>query len=87
MPSYSVATSKDKLSSLIDKALAGEEVVITRRGKPAARLVPVAENAPPRKDVRAAMEELREWQKTQRPLDIDIPYHRFSEWLNEDPED
>ena len=34
MARYSVATTKDKLSSLIDKALAGEEVVITRHGKP-----------------------------------------------------
>jgi prevent-host-death family protein len=31
---YSVATTKNNLSSLIDKALAGEEVVITRHGKP-----------------------------------------------------
>jgi antitoxin (DNA-binding transcriptional repressor) of toxin-antitoxin stability system len=38
MPQYSVATSKDKLSSLIDKALAGEEVVITRHGKPTVEL-------------------------------------------------
>lgn len=38
MPSYSVATTKDKLSSLIDKALAGEEVIITRYGKPAVEL-------------------------------------------------
>ncbi len=34
MTYYSVATTKDKLSSLIDKALAGEEVIITRHGKP-----------------------------------------------------
>ena len=34
MAHYSVATTKDKLSSLIDKALAGEEVIITRHGKP-----------------------------------------------------
>ena len=33
MPSYSVAATKDNLSSLIDKALAGEQVVITRHGK------------------------------------------------------
>jgi prevent-host-death family protein len=38
MPHYSVATTKDKLSSLIDKALAGEEVVITRHGKPTVSL-------------------------------------------------
>jgi prevent-host-death family protein len=34
MAKYSVATTKNNLSSLIDKALAGEEVVITRHGKP-----------------------------------------------------
>jgi antitoxin (DNA-binding transcriptional repressor) of toxin-antitoxin stability system len=34
MARYSVATTKDNLSSLIDKALAGEEVIITRHGKP-----------------------------------------------------
>lgn len=34
MARYSVATTKNNLSSLIDKALAGEEVVITRHGKP-----------------------------------------------------
>ena len=87
MPSYSVATSKDHLSSLIDKAQAGEEVVITRRGRPAARLVPVEDAAPPKRDVRAAMERLRVWRSTQRPVETGIPYHRFSAWLNEDPED
>jgi antitoxin (DNA-binding transcriptional repressor) of toxin-antitoxin stability system len=48
MPHYSVATSKDKLSSLIDKALAGEEVVITRHGKPTVSLKIVAAEAPSR---------------------------------------
>ena len=38
MANYSVATTKDKLSSLIDKALAGEEVIITRHGKPTVEL-------------------------------------------------
>jgi prevent-host-death family protein len=41
MARYSVATTKDKLSSLIDHALAGEHVVITRHGKPTAELRPV----------------------------------------------
>ena len=45
MPHYSVATTKDKLSSLIDKALAGEEVVITRHGKPTVELKIVAGEA------------------------------------------
>ena len=42
MAEYSVATTKDKLSSLIDKALAGEEVIITRHGKPTVELRMIA---------------------------------------------
>ena len=34
--------AKSKLSSLVEEALAGEEVVIARAGKPAVRLVPVS---------------------------------------------
>lgn len=49
MPSYSVATTKDKLSSLIDKALAGEEVIITRHGKPAVELRMVQSTLQPKK--------------------------------------
>lgn len=38
MSSYSVADAKNRLPSLINKALAGEEVVITRHGKPVVEL-------------------------------------------------
>lgn len=41
MARYSVATTKDKLSGLIDNALAGEHVVITRHGQPTAEIRPV----------------------------------------------
>lgn len=40
MDSYSLADAKARLSELIDRVEAGETVEITRRGKPAARLVP-----------------------------------------------
>ena len=33
--------AKNKLSELLDRVEAGEEVVITRRGKPTAKLVPI----------------------------------------------
>lgn len=49
MPSYSVATTKDKLSSLIDKALAGEEVIITRYGKPTVEIKIVQNKTPSKK--------------------------------------
>lgn len=32
--------AKTKLSQLVERALAGEEIVLTRRGEPAVRLVP-----------------------------------------------
>jgi prevent-host-death family protein len=44
---YSVAEAKNRLPSLIDKALAGEEVVITRRGKPVVELRPASRQAAP----------------------------------------
>jgi prevent-host-death family protein len=37
---YSVAEAKNTLPKLIDRALQGEEVVITRHGKPVAELKP-----------------------------------------------
>jgi len=44
---YSVADAKNRLPSLIDKALAGEQVVIIRRGKPAVELRPASGQAAP----------------------------------------
>jgi prevent-host-death family protein len=39
---YSVAEAKNDLPKLIDRALLGEEVVITRRGKAVVEIKPVA---------------------------------------------
>ncbi len=47
MTAYSVADAKNRLPKLIDRALAGEEVVITRRGKPVAELRPASRRATP----------------------------------------
>jgi prevent-host-death family protein len=44
---YSVADAKNRLPTLIDKALAGEEVIITRRGKPVVELRPASRQAAP----------------------------------------
>jgi len=40
MSTYSVADAKAGLPSLIDRALEGEEVIITRHGKPVVELRP-----------------------------------------------
>lgn len=41
MPTYTVHDAKTNLSKLIERAEAGEEVIIARRDAPAVRLVPV----------------------------------------------
>jgi prevent-host-death family protein len=44
------AEAKAHLSTLLDRAASGQETVITRRGKPVARIAPLPpENAPKRK--------------------------------------
>jgi prevent-host-death family protein len=40
MATYSLAQAKDRLSKLVDEALAGEPVTITRHGKPVVHLTP-----------------------------------------------
>jgi len=40
MVTVSLAEAKARLSALVDKAEAGEEIVITRHGKPVAQLSP-----------------------------------------------
>lgn len=43
---YSIAKAKDNLSKLVDEALAGEDVTITRHGKVVAYLRPAVERPP-----------------------------------------
>jgi prevent-host-death family protein len=47
MSTYSVAEAKNQLSELIDRALKGEGVVITRHGRPVVELKPMEEPARP----------------------------------------
>jgi len=47
MTKATIAQAKTRLGELIDAALRGERVVITRRSKPAAAIVPVDEDGSP----------------------------------------
>lgn len=71
MASYSVAKTRDNLSNLIDKAIAGEEVIITRHGKPTASLSAVTgERHKPkltRGEMAASLEELRQLRESHPP--------------------
>jgi prevent-host-death family protein len=54
--------AKNRLSELLDRAERGEEVIITRRGKPVAKLVPVTPH-PDREQAREAVRRIRELAK------------------------
>lgn len=70
MASVGVFEAKAKLSELIEQALAGKDVVITRHGRPVVRIV--AEKAPGPKDVKAAIAEVRRFRRTLRTGRIDL---------------
>lgn len=58
MSNYSVAEAKNHLSELIDRALKGEDVVITRHGNAVIELKPVSK--PPRPITQADLDWLDE---------------------------
>lgn len=41
MNSYDVAEAKARLSEILEEVSSGQEVVLTKRGKPVARLIPM----------------------------------------------
>lgn len=49
MPITNISEAKAQLSALIEKVLAGEEVIIGKAGKPVARLVPFEREKRPRR--------------------------------------
>jgi prevent-host-death family protein len=56
MRTHSVAKAKNQLSKLIERALNGEGIVITRRGEPVVELKPI--RPPPRRITEADLEWL-----------------------------
>lgn len=49
MESINIHQAKTQLSRLVERAEAGEEIIISRAGKPVARIVPLAPARAPRK--------------------------------------
>lgn len=46
---YNMHEAKTQFSKLVDRALAGEDIVVAKAGKPAVRLVPVSDDAKERR--------------------------------------
>jgi prevent-host-death family protein len=72
MGAYSVATAKNSLPRLIDKAISGEAVVITRHGKPVAELRPTIRDGGPKEGGTAArsLARLRAGRDALAPLTV-----------------
>ena len=49
MPTVNIHAAKSQLSRLLDAAVAGEEVIVAKAGKPIARLVPIEQKKERRK--------------------------------------
>ncbi len=49
MAHFNIAEAKARLSELVERALAGDDVVIARDNKPLVRLVPLGDQGRPRK--------------------------------------
>lgn len=56
--------AKTHLPQLLERVAKGEEFTITKHGKPVARLVPTT-TMKPKPDVRAAVEEMKQFRKGQ----------------------
>ncbi len=65
MTTYSVANAKSGLPQLIDRALGGEEVVISRHGKPVVELRPI--RAAATKEAATTYAWLRARRQTRKP--------------------
>ena len=48
MRQYNIHEAKTQFSAILERVEAGEEIVITRSGRPVARIVPVREHRQPR---------------------------------------
>ena len=70
MSSYSVAYAKEQLSKLIDEALAGGSVVITRHGKPVVELHSLEATTPPGRPSRQLIDEIEAEARKLGPLGI-----------------
>jgi prevent-host-death family protein len=68
MRTVSLSEAKSHLSQLLRLVEAGEEVVITRRGKPIARIIPVARPKLAVKSLAAFRRRMPRWRKASSEL-------------------
>jgi len=70
MDSVSTFDAKNKLSALLERVERGEEIVITRRGRAVAKLVPATGNGD-KETVRSAIRELKKLSRELKLTPVD----------------
>lgn len=73
--------AKNGLGRLLDRVVAGEELVITRRGEPVARLVPVDNSA--KDKLASAIETFREVRASLKARKVKVSRAEVREWRDE----
>lgn len=68
MNTVTLAEAKAHLSQLLDQVEAGEEVVITRRGQPVARITPIERPKQPVKSLAEFRQLMPRWRKSSAEL-------------------
>lgn len=68
MSTVTLAEAKSHLSHLLDQVEAGEEVIITRRGQPVARITPVEKPKQPIKSLAEFRRHMPRWRKSSSEL-------------------
>ncbi|HUV68932.1 MAG TPA: type II toxin-antitoxin system prevent-host-death family antitoxin [Terracidiphilus sp.] len=69
MQTIQASEAKTKFLSILDEVERGESIIVTRHGKPIARIVPEAEID--RERVERAMRSIREIRKRTKPVSIE----------------
>ena len=82
MKHVGIFEAKTHLSSLLEEVEKGGEIVITRHGKPVAKLVPPAEVSNPERAARRKQAILR-LRKIANELKINPTHDEIKSWINE----
>lgn len=78
-----IAVLKDKVSEVIASVEAGEEVIITRHGKEAARIVPIESTDERRRRAREALARMAEQRERMRAEGKTATIDEIIAWKNE----
>jgi prevent-host-death family protein len=78
-----VAAFKDRVSEYIAEAATGEEIIITRHGKPAARLISAEDDDERKSRTRAALDALQNHRERMLKEGRTATADEIKSWINE----